>query len=80
MREYLVCYDYGMGGLWWWIKAPNVEAITDRYEGVIVFSEPPAWWDEVHDRTVEHRQLNDPDTGSLVDLRRRSTGTSAEQE
>ena len=58
-RPYLVCYDYGSGGLWWWITAASPEAITNTYRDVIVFEEPPPWWDEKNDRIAARLKLGD---------------------
>jgi hypothetical protein len=58
-RPYLVCYDYGSGGLWWWIKAVSPEAITDTYRNVIVFEQTPAWWSEKNDRNTPHLALGE---------------------
>ena len=62
-RPYLVCYDYGTGGLWWWITAPSPEDISNTYENVIVFGEPPPWWSEESDATVAHLRLGDDAPG-----------------
>jgi hypothetical protein len=70
MREYLVCYDYGSGGFWWWIAAPSAEAITDRYHGMHVFEEPPPWWNREEDEITVHRRLGDPDDLLLARQRR----------
>lgn len=62
MRPYLVCYDYGMGGLRWWITAPSAEAIRKRYREVSVFKQPPPWWNDEVDRLTPRRALgDDPD-------------------
>lgn len=69
-KPYLVCHDYGTGGLWWWIAAPSPEAITEKYQDVLVFAKPPSWWTPAQDRATERRLLDDPDTGALTLLRR----------
>lgn len=70
MRAYLVCYDYGMGGLWWWITAPSAAAITESYRDIIVFEEPPLWWSDEMDRLTERRFLTDPPDAALAGLMR----------
>jgi hypothetical protein len=62
-RPYLVCYDYGTGGLWWWIMASSAEDISSLYENVIVFEEPPSWWTEEHNRNVARLRLGDDAPG-----------------
>jgi hypothetical protein len=34
--RYLVCHDYGMGGLWWWVIARNATEIMERLAEVVV--------------------------------------------
>lgn len=40
MPRYLVCHDYGMGGLWWWITADSEAEILERVAEVAVVSDP----------------------------------------
>ncbi|MCO6004960.1 hypothetical protein NE236_08195 [Actinoallomurus purpureus] len=40
--RYLVVHDYGMGGLWWWIRASSPEQIVDTFAEVEVVSDPEA--------------------------------------
>ncbi len=70
MRKYLVCYDYGMGGLWWWISAKSAGEITAAYRDVIVFDKPPTWWTEDNDRLASRRSITDPPDGALALLAR----------
>ena len=43
MERFLVCYDYGTGGLWDIVLADSADQIRKLYPEVIVFEEPPAW-------------------------------------
>jgi hypothetical protein len=45
--EYLVGYDYGMGGVWAVVRAESADEITTRYPEVVIVTERPAWMDEV---------------------------------
>jgi len=38
--RYLVCHDYGMGALWWWIRAESASDITDTFAEVEVIEDP----------------------------------------
>ncbi len=38
--RYLVCHDYGMGALWWWIRAGAASEITDTFAEVEVIDDP----------------------------------------
>ena len=42
-EPFLVCYDYGMGGLWGVLMAPSAAAIEARYPDLHIADEPPAW-------------------------------------
>jgi hypothetical protein len=41
--EFLVAFDYGMGGLWGVLIAPSVDAIADRYPELSVADAMPPW-------------------------------------
>ena len=42
-REFLVCYDYGNGGLWAVVLASSADEITARYPEVVIVPERPPW-------------------------------------
>lgn len=44
--EYLVCYDYGTGGLWGVLIAVSADAIRAKYPELGVADSVPAWMDE----------------------------------
>ena len=51
---FLVCYDYGMGGLWGAFVAPNEEVIKAVYPELDVVHERPTWMtDEQFQRTCD---------------------------
>lgn len=70
MRDYLVCYDYGAGGLWWWIEAPDAASIHAVFAGLIVFEQPPTWWTDEADRATRRVCLSDVNDEVLIQLRR----------
>jgi hypothetical protein len=48
VKEFLVCYDYGQGGIWLYLKAQSVEEIMRDYPRLTVFEAvPPFWTDEL---------------------------------
>jgi hypothetical protein len=57
MQEFLVCYDYGMGGLWWWITAPHAQAIDAAFKDVVIFDHPPAWWTSEQEAQTQHVEM-----------------------
>jgi hypothetical protein len=70
MQEFLVCYDYGTGGLWWWITAPSADAIRASLQDVHVFNQPPDWWTEADDTRTRHLTLTDESDKALNMIRR----------
>ncbi|GAB3885031.1 hypothetical protein GCM10029964_047050 [Kibdelosporangium lantanae] len=40
LTRFLVCYDYGMGGLWWWVNAESAEQIVLTLAEVHVVTDP----------------------------------------
>ncbi|PAX08169.1 hypothetical protein [Sphingomonas lenta] len=62
-RPYLVCYDYGTGGLWWWITARSPDEITRTYRDVTVLDPPPLWWNGEQDRLATHLRVGETRPG-----------------
>jgi len=71
MREFLVCYDYGMGGVWRWLTAPSADAIHETFEDLIVFDTPPEWWTGQADALALHVDIEDATDPFLKLLKRR---------
>lgn len=70
MRPFLVCFDYGMGGLWWWITAASADEIMAAYRDVTVFDEPPHWWSDEVDRLTPRLLITDEPDKPLASLAR----------
>ena len=68
--RYLVCDDYGMGGVWAFITARSPDEITAKYPQLTVPTEPPSWMttenEPGEDMTFD---IDDPPSGwlSLLD-------------
>ena len=60
-REFLVCYDYGMGGLWGLFLARRADEITDLYPELVIVSERPNWMTEADLQGLRDRELHDID-------------------
>jgi hypothetical protein len=58
---FLVVYDYGQGGVWWWITARSPAHITDAYRDVQVLERVPDWWTPEQDRTTPRINVHEPD-------------------
>jgi hypothetical protein len=68
-QDFLVVYDYGMGGVWAIIKARSADEITKKYPMFIVRTERPAWMDDdQYKRTADKFtfDIDDPPTGWLL--------------
>jgi hypothetical protein len=59
--EYLVCYDYGMGGLWGVFLARTPDEITAMYPELTVVSERPKWMTDPEYQGLRDRELHDID-------------------
>ena len=42
--RYLICHDYGQGGLWCYVCAESPQLIEDKFRDIKVFTEKPMWW------------------------------------
>ncbi len=62
MRAFLVCYDYGQGGIWLYLQADNPAEITNTYRDLIVFETPPPFW---NDELEGAARKNDPTTSAF---------------
>ena len=58
MPRYLVCHDYGMGGLWWWITADSEADVVERIAEVTVVGDP---------ETIAHFEADDLREVDLAD-------------
>lgn len=69
---FLVCYDYGMGGLWWLVRAPDRAAILARRSDLHVLDERPPWirgeyWARVLDNVQDLGNVTDPILLEILD-------------
>ena len=67
MEEFLVVYDYGMGGLWAYVRAPSAESIETEYPELKIISERPSWLTPDHDATLDRLEITAP-SGLLADI------------
>jgi hypothetical protein len=61
--EFLACYDYGMGGLWFLFKAENENQIREKYPFLVIFDHVPAWMtdEDIHHICTNYTQpIEDP--------------------
>ncbi|MDQ1538729.1 MAG: hypothetical protein QOE58_3122 [Actinomycetota bacterium] len=60
-RQFLVCYDYGMGGIWGVFMARSQQEILDVYPELVVVLERPKWMTEQDYLGLCDRELHDID-------------------
>jgi hypothetical protein len=51
--RFLVCYDYGMGGLWGVVHAQSKGEVLRRYPELVIVDERPEWMTEERFRQLE---------------------------
>jgi hypothetical protein len=62
--EYLLLYDYGMGGVWAVVSAPSKPSVEKAYPELVVFEERPDWVDDDEYARIRARsgfQFDQPD-------------------
>jgi hypothetical protein len=67
-QRYLVCHDYGMGGLWWWVWARSAAEIVHTCAEVEVVTDPH-WIGIVERWSLDEVDLDALPPGPLADLR-----------
>ena len=63
--HYLVSYDYGMGGLWWFVKADSPDEIRDASSDLTVYDRVPNWMLEEHWKLIDTDDLKQPRSEAL---------------
>ena len=69
--DFLVVYDYGMGGVWAIIKAHSKDEIIQKYPMLSVVEERPSWMTDAYfDQVASARtyDVDDPPEGWLLTL------------
>jgi len=68
VKKYLVVYDYGTGGLWWYIHAESAAAITSAFHDLEVFESPPPWWSDEMEKLTATKvyRLGEPLTDEVL--------------
>ena len=74
--RHLVLHDYGMGGLWWWVRARSAEETVLRAAEVEVITHPEVIA-RCADWALDEVDLDAPDPNPLSSLRARRTAHRA---
>jgi hypothetical protein len=70
-KPFLAVHDYGMGGIWKYIDAPDAEAIARLYPEFTIYPESPDFLsseDLVRIERELHFDVDVPPTGYLADI------------
>jgi hypothetical protein len=67
---FLCAYDYGMGGLWRFVRASSAQAITQRYPELQVMESRPSWMSETDEARIRSQGVLDldDDTGGIFEV------------
>lgn len=57
MGSFLACYDYGQGGVWFYVEGDDIDQVSRTYPGLIFFRNDPPWWNDDSERAA---RANDP--------------------
>jgi hypothetical protein len=55
--SFLACYDYGQGGVWFYVEGDNIDQLSRAYPELLFFPTDPPWWNEDYERAA---RANDP--------------------
>ena len=71
-QSFLVCYDYGRGGVWGYVRAASASEITEKFPELVVADEVPAWMsDDIQAKLKEREEdIERPSDGLLATLLR----------
>ena len=59
-KKFLTVYDYGMGGVWRYIRADSAKDVLDKYPKLEVLHREPDWFTDESRRLTETNDINDP--------------------
>ncbi len=63
MKEFLVLYDYGQGGLWAVVRAKAKSDVETKFSGISVLDNKPTWMSD-----GEYQRVKDGSCHELNDL------------
>ena len=78
-RSVLVCYDYGMGGVWAIFTAGSPGEVSAKYPWLTVFDERPDWMSDEQYKDIACSasfDINQPLSGWLLTAANEHTGSA----
>lgn len=65
MKKFLTVYDYGQGGIWYYINASSKKEITNVFPELEVVDREPDWFDEEMRIKIQTYTMGDKPTEFL---------------
>jgi hypothetical protein len=65
MGSFLACYDYGQGGVWFYVEGDTVDQVSREFPALMFFPSDPPWWTEEFERVARQ---NDPAKPPFSDI------------
>ncbi|MCH8172298.1 MAG: hypothetical protein IIA70_03210 [Proteobacteria bacterium] len=68
-KEFLVCYNYGSGGIWLYILARNKKEIQKKYPELKIVDERPEWFNDERELITREKlyfDIDEPAKGWLA--------------
>jgi hypothetical protein len=78
-REYLVVYDYGMGGAWAFMWAEDEARIRETFPDLQIVAERPPWMSDEDEQHVREKMTLDIDDDSHPFLAALRGGRAAQE-
>lgn len=68
MKSFLVCSDYGTGGLWFYAAAEDpAQWAKDHPELTVFYPDKPIWWTEEYEKMAQATPIDEEPFKSLID-------------
>jgi hypothetical protein len=65
MGSFLACYEYGQGGVWFYVEGDTVDQVSREFPALMFFPSDPPWWTEEFERVARQ---NDPAKPPFSDI------------
>ena len=70
MGSFLACYDYGQGGVWFYVPGETIEQVSREYPGLIFFPTDPPWWNADYERAARNNDPGKPPFSEILEQAR----------
>jgi len=66
MASFLACYDYGQGGVWFYVEGENIHEVSKTYPGLLFFPTDPPWWNEEYECMARKNDPSEPPFSEIL--------------